>query len=75
MILDEAHSIGAFPKPSKRTKLLKELFFNTKIVYFQELQQVNLIHNGIINFGFLKIVRLKNIQIFINGLKIMLFLN
>ena len=27
-ILDEAHSIGAFPKPSKRTKLLKELFFN-----------------------------------------------
>ena len=32
-ILDEAHSIGAFPKPSKRTKLLKELFFNTKIVY------------------------------------------
>jgi hypothetical protein len=33
VILDEAHSIGAFPKPSKRTKLLKELFFNTKIVY------------------------------------------
>lgn len=32
-ILDEAHSIGAFPKPSKRTKLLKELFFNTKIIY------------------------------------------
>ncbi len=33
VILDEAHSIGAFPKPSKRTKLLKELFFNTKIIY------------------------------------------
>jgi hypothetical protein len=33
VILDESHSIGAFPKPSKRTKLLKELFFNTKIVY------------------------------------------
>lgn len=32
-ILDEAHSIGAFPKPSKRTKLLKELFLNTKIIY------------------------------------------
>lgn len=32
-ILDEAHSIGAFPKPSKRTKLLKEFFFNTKIIY------------------------------------------
>ena len=33
VILDEAHSIGAFPKPSQRTKLLKEKFFNTKIVY------------------------------------------
>ncbi len=33
VILDEAHSIGAFPKPSQRTKLLKELFFNTKTVY------------------------------------------
>jgi len=33
VILDEAHSIGAFPKPSKRTKLLRENFFNTKIVY------------------------------------------
>lgn len=32
-ILDEAHSIGAFPKPSKRTKLLKEMFFNNKIIY------------------------------------------
>jgi hypothetical protein len=33
VILDEAHSIGAFPKPSIRTKLLREKFFNTKIVY------------------------------------------
>jgi hypothetical protein len=33
VILDEAHSISAFPKPSKRTKLLKEMFFNTKIIY------------------------------------------
>jgi hypothetical protein len=33
VILDEAHSIGAFPKTSQRTKLLRELFFNTKIVY------------------------------------------
>jgi hypothetical protein len=33
VILDEAHSIGAFPKPSQRTKLLREKFFNTKIVY------------------------------------------
>lgn len=32
-ILDEAHSIGAFPKPSQRTKLIREKFFNTKIVY------------------------------------------
>lgn len=32
-ILDEAHSISAFPKQSKRTKLLKEMFFNTKIIY------------------------------------------
>lgn len=33
VILDEAHSIGAFPKPSIRTKLLREKFFNTKVVY------------------------------------------
>lgn len=33
VILDEAHSIGAFPKPSIRTKLLREKFFNNKIVY------------------------------------------
>ena len=33
IILDEAHSIGAFPKPSQRTKLIREKFFNTKIVY------------------------------------------
>ena len=32
-ILDEAHSIGAFPKPSQRTKLIREKFFNTKIVF------------------------------------------
>lgn len=28
VIYDEAHSIGAFPKSSKRTKLCKKLFFN-----------------------------------------------
>jgi superfamily II DNA or RNA helicase len=33
VILDEAHSIGAFPKPSLRTKLIKEKFSNIKIVY------------------------------------------
>ena len=33
VILDEAHSIGAFPKPSIRTKLLKQMFFNTKLIY------------------------------------------
>lgn len=33
VILDEAHSISAFPKPSVRTKLLKQMFFNTKMVY------------------------------------------
>lgn len=33
IILDEAHSIGAFPKPSIRTKLLREMFFDSKIVY------------------------------------------
>jgi len=33
VILDEAHSIGAFPKPSIRTKLLKQMFFDSKIVY------------------------------------------
>lgn len=33
IILDEAHSIGAFPKPSQRTKLIREKFFNTKIVF------------------------------------------
>lgn len=33
VILDEAHSIGAFPKPSIRTKLLKQMFFDTKMVF------------------------------------------
>ena len=33
VVLDEAHSIGAFPKPSIRTKLLKLMFFNTKLIY------------------------------------------
>lgn len=33
VVLDEAHSIGAFPKPSIRTKLLKQMFFNTKLIY------------------------------------------
>jgi len=28
IIYDESHSLGAFPKPSKRTKLLKKMFFN-----------------------------------------------
>ena len=27
IIYDESHSLGAFPKPSKRTKLLKKMFF------------------------------------------------
>jgi hypothetical protein len=33
VILDEAHSIGAFPKPSLRTKLIKEKFSDIKIIY------------------------------------------
>lgn len=33
IVLDEAHSIGAFPKPSLRTKKIKELFSNTKVIY------------------------------------------
>jgi len=33
IILDEAHSISAFPKPSVRTKLLKQMFFNSKMVF------------------------------------------
>lgn len=33
VILDEASCIGAYPKPSKRTKLIREKFFNTRIVY------------------------------------------
>jgi len=33
VILDEAHSVSAYPKPSIRTKLLKKLFSNTKIIY------------------------------------------
>lgn len=33
VVIDEAHSIGAFPKPSIRTKLLKDLFSNVKIIY------------------------------------------
>lgn len=32
IIYDEAHSLGAFPKPSNRTKLCKKLFFNTPCI-------------------------------------------
>lgn len=31
IILDEAHSMGAFPKPSKRAKQVKELLLNNKM--------------------------------------------
>lgn len=33
IIIDEAHSIGAFPKPTNRTKALKEICKNTPIIY------------------------------------------
>jgi len=33
IILDEAHSLGAFPKPSKRAKLAKQLFETKPIIY------------------------------------------
>lgn len=33
IVLDEAHSIASFPKPSIRTKLIKEKFSNCKIIY------------------------------------------
>lgn len=33
VILDEAHSLGAFPKPSKRTKTVRDLCKNTPIIY------------------------------------------
>lgn len=33
VIIDEAHSIGAFPKPTSRTKALKEICLNTPIIY------------------------------------------
>lgn len=32
-ILDEAHSLGAFPKPSEKTKKLKKLIGSTPVVY------------------------------------------
>ena len=32
IIYDEAHSLGAFPKPSNRTKLAKKLFFNVPCI-------------------------------------------
>lgn len=33
IILDEAHSLGAFPKPSQRTKVIKELAAGLPIIY------------------------------------------
>ena len=33
IIIDEAHSIAAFPKPTNRTKALKEICKNTPIIY------------------------------------------
>ena len=33
VIIDEAHSIGAFPKPTNRTKALKEICKDTPIIY------------------------------------------
>jgi hypothetical protein len=33
VILDEASSLGAFPKPSQRTKLIKQKFANHKIIF------------------------------------------
>lgn len=33
IVLDEAHSIASFPKPSIRTKLIKSKFSNCKIIY------------------------------------------
>ena len=33
VILDEASCLGAFPKPSLRTKKIRELFYNKKIIY------------------------------------------
>ena len=32
LILDEAHSIGAFPKPSQRTKLIKQMFADLPMI-------------------------------------------
>jgi hypothetical protein len=32
LILDEAHSIGAFPKPSQRTKLIKQMFAHLPMI-------------------------------------------
>ena len=33
VIIDEAHSLGQFPVPSDRTKLLKQICWNTPIIY------------------------------------------
>jgi len=33
VIIDESHSIGAYPKPSKRAKMLKDICKNTPIIY------------------------------------------
>lgn len=32
VILDESHSIGAFPKPAKRTRLIKKMFKDTPMI-------------------------------------------
>lgn len=33
VILDEAHSIGAFPRPSNRCKIIREICVNTPVLY------------------------------------------
>lgn len=32
-VIDEAHTLGAFPKPSKRTKILKQLVGSSPVIY------------------------------------------
>jgi hypothetical protein len=53
VILDEAHSMGAFPKPSKRAKQVKEILSKhiiQKLFYFQVHQLPNHIVRCIIRY-------------------------
>lgn len=69
VIIDEAHSLGAYPKPSKRTQEIRTICEGLPVLYLSGTPSPEATHSCITNSGYAANHRGKAIKVSINGRK------